>query len=841
MNQVSNRSEKSSTFFGGSNFMKLNNYEKLFECVLILSFVFLFAGTCMGGENGEKTCLNEKFESPDLNFLQIWEKSNVVIDTATSYFGRQSVKLSATPDKRVGIAFNSFKPVSGNLLKLHFYCKTDRFISLKDKEGLWVRLTFTDKKGGIYGEAEEYIKIFYINQLSPVWQHFTMEIPVPYGQGMNIEKCFLAFFAPKTNCNLWLDDISVKQIESNRENHGSQITSTNYADLWDRLKTNNPADRGKIIKRRPVLQLWPGSRRDFPGNPSIEIIKNRQLWIPWLKAMGIGALCVGRYEHNDVGTDLISDIELKNAIEDYRKNGFAIYMYTSFMHVGHDLIWHELTRKQPELLRRDEFYVPVDGYGDYRLCYNNDAVYSICLDYTEKLIEKFKPDGIVIDNHEPYACYCQSCSNGFKKTIIENTPENQFSSTWLLPRDKFSRMSLRLLSAANSRISKAFFDYKYFFVCNVLNQIRNTLRTKWPECMIMANIRPSYLHSLLPRPFDFLDMPACEMGLFHARTQLVSESLLVGACLTKNNPFYVYLYQWENDKNRYKKMLVPKEISLMLAVITAHGGIPWLTTDGFDSLVKPSGMNAESLLTLKKDLTYFVNNKQLFGGKPYTDTGVVIPVYPGTSTNNSFNKGMLIPFIENHVPIALVETVKKEALEKFKTVFILDNRFMADSEIEVIKNYIDNGGKVVALGYPGVYHLNGDFRSMGGLAEIIGENKQNYVRLNNKKEIESVLKSINSWVMCKGLNDKVEIVSNITENGDITVHIINHDFTKKVEAFSMRITLPPNFEVRKVVYYNPDMSRENELSYEQGANNSISLIVPGVNTSGSVLVMASKK
>jgi hypothetical protein len=26
MNQVNNRSEKSSTFFGGSNFMKLNNY-----------------------------------------------------------------------------------------------------------------------------------------------------------------------------------------------------------------------------------------------------------------------------------------------------------------------------------------------------------------------------------------------------------------------------------------------------------------------------------------------------------------------------------------------------------------------------------------------------------------------------------------------------------------------------------------------------------------------------------------------------------------------------------------------------------------------------------------------
>ena len=27
MNQVSNRSEESSTFFGGSNFMKLNNYK----------------------------------------------------------------------------------------------------------------------------------------------------------------------------------------------------------------------------------------------------------------------------------------------------------------------------------------------------------------------------------------------------------------------------------------------------------------------------------------------------------------------------------------------------------------------------------------------------------------------------------------------------------------------------------------------------------------------------------------------------------------------------------------------------------------------------------------------
>jgi hypothetical protein len=311
------------------------------QAILILSFIFLFAGTGMGKENGEKTCLNENFE------ISIFGKNNIEIDSTTSYLGERSLKLRAASNKKVGIAFDSFEVVSGNLLRLHFYYKTDRFAFLKDEEGLLVRLTFTGKKDGIYGEAEGYIKTFYINRLFPAWQDFTMEISVPYGQGMNIEKCFIAFFAPKTNCNLWLDDISVKQFEKNSGNHKSQKTSENHANLWRIKNQNNPANR-KTIKCKSVLQLWPGSHKDFPGNPSIEIIKKRQLWMPWLKAMGIGALCLGRYEHNDVGTNLVSDGELKNAIADFQKNGFEIYIYTSFMHVGHDLSWHDLVQKRPE-------------------------------------------------------------------------------------------------------------------------------------------------------------------------------------------------------------------------------------------------------------------------------------------------------------------------------------------------------------------------------------------------------------------------------------------------------------------------------------------------------------
>jgi hypothetical protein len=278
----------------------------------------------------------------------------------------------------------------------------------------------------------------------------------------------------------------------------------------------------------------------------------------------------------------------------------------------------------------------------------------------------------------------------------------------------------------------------------------------------------------------------------------------------------------------------------MIAVIISHGGIPWLTTDGLDSLIKPSGMNAESLLNLKKYLNYFENNRELFGGIPYSDIGVIIPTYPGTSTANSFNKNMLVPFIENHVPIVLLETFSKEKLEKFKTIFILDNRFMSDSEIKAIKTYIDNGGKVVSVGSPATYYLNGDFRNMG-LSGIIGKNKQNYVHVDSKKEMLSVLKTTSNSVMCEGLDNKVEIVSTITRSGDIVIHFINHNLTKKIESFSMQITLPLNFEAEKFLYYTPDMPAKTELSYGRKSNNVVNLTVPGVNILGGVLIKASKK
>ncbi|MGK2860975.1 MAG: beta-galactosidase trimerization domain-containing protein [Chitinophagaceae bacterium] len=107
-------------------------------------------------------------------------------------------------------------------------------------------------------------------------------------------------------------------------------------------------------------------------------------------------------------------------------------------------------------------------------------------------------------------------------------------------------------------------------------------------------------------------------------------------------------------------------------------------------------------------------------------------------------RGMETVLMENHIPhdFILSDQLSKERLQKYKLVILPNVRWMSDKEIELLKNYVKEGGNLVATYASSLFNEEGKERSDFGLSELFGvryagkrENtrKDNYQYILNKK------------------------------------------------------------------------------------------------------------
>lgn len=107
-------------------------------------------------------------------------------------------------------------------------------------------------------------------------------------------------------------------------------------------------------------------------------------------------------------------------------------------------------------------------------------------------------------------------------------------------------------------------------------------------------------------------------------------------------------------------------------------------------------------------------------------------------------RGMEMVMMENHIPhdFILDDLVSTERLSKYKVILLPNVRCMADSEIEVLKEYVRNGGNLIATYATSLYDQDGKERKNYGLSDVFGvsyagkkENtrRDNYQYILNKK------------------------------------------------------------------------------------------------------------
>ena len=107
-------------------------------------------------------------------------------------------------------------------------------------------------------------------------------------------------------------------------------------------------------------------------------------------------------------------------------------------------------------------------------------------------------------------------------------------------------------------------------------------------------------------------------------------------------------------------------------------------------------------------------------------------------------RGIETVLMENHIPhdFILDDQVSKERLKKYRVILLPNIKCMSDKEIETLKQYVNDGGNLVATYSTSLYDEKGNERSNYGLSELFGVNyagrkentrRDNYQFILNKK------------------------------------------------------------------------------------------------------------
>ena len=86
-------------------------------------------------------------------------------------------------------------------------------------------------------------------------------------------------------------------------------------------------------------------------------------------------------------------------------------------------------------------------------------------------------------------------------------------------------------------------------------------------------------------------------------------------------------------------------------------------------------------------------------------------------------KGLEYVLMENHIQYDYIPdepSITPESLQKYKLIILSNIRCMSDDEVEVLKNYVRNGGNLIATYATSLYDTNGNERDDYGLAELFG-------------------------------------------------------------------------------------------------------------------------
>ncbi|MFQ6083982.1 MAG: hypothetical protein ACE5WD_11595 [Candidatus Aminicenantia bacterium] len=374
---------------------------------------------------------------------------------------------------------------------------------------------------------------------------------------------------------------------------------------------------------------------------------------------------------------------------------------------------------------------------DVWLCPNDPRYKKIWTNWVIRLTET-GIDGLYIDVpffisnfgedwNEQWACHCSDCANLFFSQTGYHIPSQ---INW------------------NNPIWRKWMVWRYQQITNFINTIRKIAKGKNPDIKIIVEhwdgMSDAFWTACSPielrkvsdvRTHEWVsdEGTASNYHYYSWLNDLVWFLFYRG--IDKQTPSWILSYADENDIAACK---------LLAATVIASGCNFWETE-------APDMAGSVDSETRKEIFTWLENNENLYYQKsiqPYSNVGLyyskrTLDFYEakGKDCISEF-VGLGMMLLESHIPYEVIIDKDLSNLTRFSVIILPNTACLSDSQVQLIENYVSNGGIIIATGETSLYNEWGLPRNNYGLSYVLGINHPFHgINVNNFDQGKAIFSS----------------------------------------------------------------------------------------------------
>lgn len=483
-----------------------------------------------------------------------------------------------------------------------------------------------------------------------------------------------------------------------------------------------------------------------------------------------------------------------------KPRGIKVIPYIS---TGHKLAWSTVTKKYPDYAQRtrpgggparDHMYV---GEDMGTICWNT-SYRQAYFDYVTHVVRDYDVSGMYFDTWRPFyfwpgkmLCYCDGCRNGFRKATGLEIPYHQNDSAY---------------TAEEQQTIGRYHAWYHEELIGILYKVREIVKS-YKNIPLIYNIEnPNKINREDPRIISSMDA-----FLYERSESILQRAEGVSLARTLGIKVMPYVGGYDNWPR-----IVNNEYDIQQQIFTTmmFGGTPII------SQPYPYVNDTSKRKFVTYPFSIIKKNEKLFGSiknLPY-----VAVIYASSdpaghaktgwwwkADSRTATLGAFAACLYNHIQVTSAMTSlldKPEQLAAYKVIYLADNVHLTAGQINNIKQFVANGGGLVASYATSLYSKDSTRNKSFGLEELL---KVRPIELpDSVKTYQAMIGGPNDLYLLsnkKGLNEKwnnrlapvwfyepVEVL----EGGKIIMDMVTGD--------DNRVVLPgvvvSNYQKGKVLY-----------------------------------------
>ena len=348
--------------------------------------------------------------------------------------------------------------------------------------------------------------------------------------------------------------------------------------------------------------------------------------------------------------------------------------------------------------------------GRYGVLCPNSPYREYVLSYVRELLERYETDGLWIDMILwRTMCTCRHCRERFKKETGFGLPEkinlgDSVFMTFMHKREEWMKE----------------------FFCS----IKDVVVQKNPDATVVCNSAyyPSVVHGMSLEFAKEVEFITGDSNLGPVRS---FEAKLFNN-ITKNHPFEFLCSVMDPSLDEHSMPKTREHLLQLMTSCVAHNG-----RNGFIDAIDPYGTLNPEVYSIMEDVygetdkyTPFLETEiemcadvaiytNFSAGYSMADTGK--PLYDRwESEHMEATKSAAARFVEKNIPFDVITTLSLEKLSNYKAIVLADAYVLYDNEVNAIREYVKNGGKLYVSGKCAVYDGMGGYFPEGRLSDVVG-------------------------------------------------------------------------------------------------------------------------